>query len=59
MLKGRRRTLCLSRSSLLRGADMMTRRTEEGALKCALRAFLREEWRATGFALALAVPIYS
>lgn len=26
---------------------MMTRRTLDGALKCALRDFLREEWRAT------------
>ena len=39
-------TLCFSRSSLLRGALIMTRRTLEGALKCALRDFLREEWRA-------------
>ena len=40
------RTLCFSRSSLLRGALIITRRTLEGALKCALRDFLREEWRA-------------
>ncbi len=39
-------TLCFSRSSLLRGALIITRRTLEGALKCALRDFLREEWRA-------------
>lgn len=37
------RTLCFSRSSLLRGALMMTRRSLEGALKCALRDFRREE----------------
>lgn len=37
------RTLYFSRSSLLRGALMMTRRTLEGAVKCALRDFLREE----------------
>ena len=43
---GRRLTLCLSRSSLLRGALMITRRTLEGALKWAFLAFLREEWRA-------------
>ena len=36
-------TLCFSRSSLLRGALMMTRRTLEGALKCALRDLRREE----------------
>lgn len=42
------RTLCFSRSSLLRGALMMTRRTLDGALKWALRDFLREEWRAVG-----------
>lgn len=41
-------TLCFSRSSLLRGALIITRRTLEGALKCALRDFLREEWRAVG-----------
>lgn len=40
---GGRRTLYFSRSSLLRGALMMTRRTLEGAEKCALRDFLREE----------------
>ena len=28
---------------------MITRRTLEGAEKCALRDFLREEWRATDF----------
>lgn len=39
-------TLCLSLNSLDRGALMITRRTPEGALKCALRDFLREEWRA-------------
>ena len=43
---GNGRTLCFSRSSLLRGALMITRRTLEGAEKCALRDFLREEWRA-------------
>lgn len=32
-----------SRSSLLRGALMITRRSLEGALKCALRDFRREE----------------
>lgn len=42
-------TLCLSRSSLLRGALMMVRRTPEGALKCAFRDFLREEWRAAQY----------
>jgi len=35
-----------SLSSLLSGVLMMVRRTLEGALKCALRDFLREEWRA-------------
>ena len=43
------RTLCFSRNSLLRGALMITRRTLEGAEKCALRDFLREEWRAMYF----------
>ena len=43
------RTLCFSRNSLLRGALMITRRTLEGAEKCALRDFLREEWRAMDF----------
>ena len=38
-----KRTLYFSRSSLLRGALMIVRRTLEGALKCALRDFLREE----------------
>lgn len=42
----KRHALCLSRSSLLRGALMITRRTLEGALKWALRDFLREEWSA-------------
>ena len=42
----RRPTLYLSRSSLLRGALIMTRRTPDGAVKWALRDFLREEWRA-------------
>ena len=42
----RRLTLCFSLSSLLNGALMMVRRTLEGALKCALRDFRREEWRA-------------
>lgn len=37
-------TLCFSRSSLLKGALMMTRRTLDGASKWALRDFLREEW---------------
>lgn len=37
------RTLCFSLSSLLNGALMMTRRSLEGALKCALRDFRREE----------------
>lgn len=41
--RGRRRTLYFSRSSLLRGALMITRRTLEGAEKCALRDLLREE----------------
>lgn len=36
-------TLYFSRSSLLSGALMMTRRTLEGAEKCALRALRREE----------------
>lgn len=36
-------TLCFSLSSLLNGALMMTRRSLEGALKCALRDFRREE----------------
>ena len=40
---GKNRTLCFSRSSLLRGALMMVRRTLEGAEKCALRDFLLEE----------------
>ena len=39
-------TLYFSRSSLLRGALIMTRRTPDGAVKWALRDFLREEWRA-------------
>ena len=37
----RRLTLCFSRSSLLSGADMMWRRTEEGASKWALRSWRR------------------
>lgn len=41
-----RRTLYFSRSSLLNGALMMVRRTLEGAVKCALRDFRLEEWRA-------------
>lgn len=41
-------TLYFSRSSLLRGALMMTRRSAEVALKCAFRDFRREEWR-TGY----------
>lgn len=41
-----RSTLCFSRSSLLRGELIITRRTLDGASKWALRAFLREEWRA-------------
>lgn len=40
------RTLYFSRSSLLKGALMIVRLTLEGALKCALRDFLLEEWRA-------------
>lgn len=39
-------TLYFSRSSLERGALMIVRRTEDGALKCALRDLRREEWRA-------------
>lgn len=39
-------TLYFSRSSLLRGALMMLRRTLEGALKCALRDLRLEEWMA-------------
>ena len=39
----RKPTLYFSRSSLLSGALMMTRRTLEGAEKCALRALRREE----------------
>lgn len=42
MLKNQR-TLCFSRSSLLKGALMMVRRSLEGALKCALRDFRREQ----------------
>ena len=38
-----RPTLYLSRNSLLRGALIMTRRTPDGAVKWALRDFLREE----------------
>lgn len=37
------RTLCLPRSSFDRDEDMILRRTEDGAEKCALRAFRREE----------------
>jgi len=40
-----RRTLCFSRSSLLRGALMMVRRTLDGAVKWALRDLRREECR--------------
>lgn len=36
-------TLCLPRSSFDRGADIILRRTDEGAAKCALRALRREE----------------
>jgi hypothetical protein len=36
-------TLCFSLSSLLNGALMIVRRTLEGAPKCALRDFLRDE----------------
>lgn len=46
MRAGCRPTLYFSRSSLLRGALMMLRRTLEGASKCALRDLRREEWRA-------------
>lgn len=42
-VKSAKSTLYLSRSSLLRGALMIVRRTLEGAEKCALRDFLREE----------------
>jgi len=45
---GEGRTLCFSRSSLLRGALMMVRRTLEGAVKCALRDLRREQWRSGG-----------
>lgn len=38
-----RRTLCLPRSSFDSGADIILRRIEEGAAKCALRALRREE----------------
>ena len=38
-----RRTLCLPRSSFDRDEDMILRRTDEGASKCALRALRREE----------------
>lgn len=41
-------TLYFSRSSLLRGALMIVRRTLEGAPWWALRDFLLEEWRAGG-----------
>ena len=41
-----RYTLYFSRSSLLSGALIKTRTTLEGAVKWALRDFLREEWRA-------------
>lgn len=44
--RGQVLTLYFSRSSLLRGALMMLRRTLEGALKCALRDLRLEEWRA-------------
>jgi hypothetical protein len=37
------RTLCFPRSSFESGEDMILRRTDEGALKCALRALRREE----------------
>lgn len=40
------RTLCFSRNSLFKGALIITRRTLDGALKCALRDFLRDEERA-------------
>lgn len=42
--RGKRHTLYFSRSSLLRGALMMVRRTLEGAEKCALRDLRLEEW---------------
>lgn len=45
---GCRLTLYFSRSSLLRGALMMLRRTLEGASKCALRDLRREEWTVRG-----------
>lgn len=38
-----RRTLCLERSSFERAEDMILRRIEEGAAKCALRDLRLEE----------------
>jgi len=46
-------TLYFSRSSLERGALMITRRSLEGALKCALRDLRREEWRAANATLLI------
>lgn len=40
---GCRHTLYFPRKSFERGEDMILRRTEEGALKCALRDLRREE----------------
>lgn len=40
---GRKLTPCLDFSSVLRGEDMILRRTEEGAEKCALRDLRRLE----------------
>lgn len=37
------RTLYFARSSLERGEDMILRRMDEGAVKCALRDLRREE----------------
>ena len=34
----------------------MVRRTLDGALKCALRDFLREEWRAGGLRRSVDLP---
>ena len=39
---GRKLTPCLDFSSVLRGEDMILRRTEEGAEKCALRDLRRQ-----------------
>jgi hypothetical protein len=43
MWAARKHTLYFSRSSLLSGALMMSRRTLEGALKCALRDLRLED----------------